>query len=424
MLHNQALKGKRLLILGGAVQCLKVVESAKEMGIYTIVTDVAANSLVIQAADEVLTFSVTDVKSLYQWCIQHPVDGVLNYCVDPAQMTHVLLCQELGLPCYGTGDQYRLLTDKALFKRYCKENEVDVIPEYSVLNMQDVQYPVLVKPAASSGSRGTKVCYCQEELLSGIEAAKKVSKNHEAIIEKYLYGCPDFSVSYIIIDGEPYLTRTLDRYVGRPEDNLQRQCICARCPSIYTELYLEKAHENVKEMLKEIGLNNATVFFQGFIDDGKFRFYDPGIRFPGSEYERMLKSATGVDVVKSFIIYALGGNLSLLKDQLKNDIFLLNGKCGLQLFIDAYPGTIDSIAGVDMVSAMPEVVKIVQKHFEGYEVPASGDVAQRIFEIVTLTDNRKEIIEKTIRQINSYLSIKSVDGTEMLTPMINIERMF
>lgn len=111
---------------------------------------------------------------------------------------------------------------------------------------------------------------------------------------------------------------------------MQRQCICARCPSGHTELYLEKTHPNVVWMLKNLGLKNAAVFMQGFIDGDRFRFYDPGIRFSGAEYERMLKAATGVDVVKAFVGYALGAPLSPLAEQLKNHVFLLNGKCGLQ----------------------------------------------------------------------------------------------
>lgn len=418
------LKGKRLLILGGAVQCLKVIEAAKRLGVYTIVTDISENGAAKLAADEQLSYSVTDADSLIKWCLDNPVDGVINFCIDYAQVTHQKVCEALHFPSYGTAEQYRYLTDKASFKKLCAENSVDVIPRYEGDDMDAVEYPVLVKPTESSGSRGTTVCYNKEELIKGLEVAKKESKNNEAIIEKYLYGHPDFSMSYIIIDGEPYLTRTLDRYVGRPEDNLQRQCVCARCPSAYTSLYIEKAHSKVVRMLKNIGLKNATVFMQGFIDGDKFRFYDPGIRFSGAEYERMLKSATDVDVVEAFIAYALGEPLTPLANQLKNDVFRLNGQCGLQLFVDSYPGIIDSITGEDKISAIPGVVKIVQKHNVGYEVPASGDVAQRIFEIVTLTDNTKESIETVIHEIESTLSIKDNDSRELMTPMIKIEQLF
>ena len=424
MSNYDSLAGKRLLILGGAAQCLKVVEAAKELGVYTIITDLKANSAVVRAADEALSFSVMDSDSILEWCRKNPVDGVLNFCVDYAQLTQQKVCAALGLPCYGTAEQYRYLTDKAAFKKLCIENGVDVIPCYDENDLGHVEFPVLVKPTESSGSRGASVCYNIEELKQGLISAKQESKNGEALIEKYLYGCPDFSMSYIIIDGEPYLTRTLDRYVGRPEDNLQRQCICAHCPSAYTELYLEKAHEKVVGMLKSIGLKNGTAFMQGFVDGDKFRFYDPGIRFTGAEYERMLKSATGIDVPKAFVAYALGEDLSLLKEQIKGNIFRLNGRCGLQLFIDAYPGTIDSIDGVDKIAQIPGVVKIMQKHDVGYEIPDTGDISQRIFEIVTLTDDRKEAVEEILSEIDRLLSVRDANGRNLLTPIISADRMF
>jgi len=418
------LKGKRLLILGGAVQCLKVVEAAKRLGVYTIVTDISNSGAAKLAADEQLPYSVMDADSIIKWCLDNPVDGVINFCIDYAQVTHQMVCEALHFPSFGTAEQYKCLTDKASFKKVCMENGVDVIPRYEEADLDAVEYPVLVKPAESSGSRGTSVCHNKEELVIGLETAKKESKNSEAIIEKYFYGHCDFSMSYIIIDGEPYLTRTLDRHVGRPEDNLQRQCICARCPSVYTSLYLEKAHKTVVGMLKNMGLTNAAVFMQGFIDGDKFRFYDPGIRFSGAEYERMLKSATGVDVVEAFVAYALGEPLTPLAAQLRDDVYRLDGKCGLQLFVDSYPGVIGNISGADDVSAIPGVVKIVQKHNVGYNVPASGDVAQRIFEVVTLTDNKKESIETVIHEIETTLSIKDNDGKEMMTPMIKLAQLF
>lgn len=416
-------KGKRLLILGGAAQCCKVVEAAKEMGIYTIVTDINANGGASLMADEALPYSVMDTENIINWCRNNPVDGVLNFCIDFAQNAHQKICAEFGFPCYGTAEQYRILTDKQEFKKLCTENGVDVIPEYSADNPDEIEYPVIVKPAESSGSRGTTVCRDETMLIEAIKTAEKESKNGEVLIEKYLYGRPDFSMSYIIIDGEPHLTRTLDRFVGRPEDNLQRQCICARSPSIYTDLYLKNAHEKVVEMLESFGLKNATVFMQGFIDGDKFRFYDPGIRFSGSEYERMLKGATGIDPVKAFISYSLGGSLTEFGKEL-DKAYLLNGLCGLQLFIDAYPGEIAFIDGVEDVDNLPQVVKIIQKHDVGYVVPASGDVKQRIFEIVVLVENKKEKVEEAIAEIDKRLIVHNTQGGNMLTPIIEIGRMF
>ena len=113
-----------------------------------------------------------------------------------------------------------------------------------------------------------------------------------------------------------------------------------------------------------------------------------------------------------------------MAEQLKNNVFQLDGKCGLQLFVDAYPGIVTEVSGVECISRMPGVVKILQKHSLGYEIPDSGDVKQRLFEIVTVTENSKEAVSKLLQDIEANLSVKDSLGKELLTPMINVERLF
>ena len=54
------ISGKRLLILGGAVQQLKVVKAAKAMGVHVIVADISRDTEAKRMADEALQISVTD----------------------------------------------------------------------------------------------------------------------------------------------------------------------------------------------------------------------------------------------------------------------------------------------------------------------------------------------------------------------------
>ena len=81
----QDLKGKKLLILAGAGVHSKVVRAAKEMGIYTIVTDYLVDSPAKLIADESWMYSITDVDEIVERCKQNHVDGVINFCIDPAQ---------------------------------------------------------------------------------------------------------------------------------------------------------------------------------------------------------------------------------------------------------------------------------------------------------------------------------------------------
>ena len=114
------LKGKRLLILAGATVHCKVVEAAKAMGVHTIVTDYLEHSPAKDMADEKWMLNIMDVDAIVERCKNEQVDGVLNFCIDPAQRPYAQICEKLGLPCYGTSEQVHIMTDKPSFKSFCQ----------------------------------------------------------------------------------------------------------------------------------------------------------------------------------------------------------------------------------------------------------------------------------------------------------------
>ena len=306
------LKGKKLLILAGADVHVKVVQAAKKLGVYTIVTDYLAleDSPAKQIADEYWNLSITDVDEIADKCKEENVDGVLAFCIDPAQIPYQQICEKLRLPCYGTKEQFETLTDKRLFKDYCVANGVGIIPEYTENDIEsgNVTYPVLVKPTISRGSRGQTICNSKEEVKEAIEIARNESKDGGVLIERFMQGVQDMAFAYMVVDGEPYLVKIGDRYLGAPEDNLDRQQMATVVPSMHTKEYLEKSDERVKNMIKKMGITFGAVFFQGFYENGQEYMYDPGLRFPGSDYDLVLKQATGFDPMSAFVHFALTGD--------------------------------------------------------------------------------------------------------------------
>ncbi len=415
-------KQKKLLILCGNVVHVKVVEAAKAMGVYTIVTDSLPlkEAPAKQIADEALYINVLDVDSIVEYCKNNGVDGVLNFCNDIGQRPHQQICERLGLPCYGTKEQFYKLTDKNAFKKMCIENGVDVIPQYTEEDVRknNVEYPVLVKPVDSRGSRGQAVCHDKAELEVALVNAKKESTNGQAIIEKYMAGKQDFSMTYIFKDGNANLTRTGDRYLGSRNDGLNKQCIGSVSPSVHTQMYLEKVHDRVVNAIKSMGIKNAPVFMQGFIDGDTVRFYDPGLRCPGTEYEKLLEQATGINLMKEMIAVALGGEINDYDGRLK-DAYKLNGKVSVQLLVSARGGTIGVFDGLEEIKNNPDVVTVAQRYFVGETVHQTGDVKQRICEIVILTD--KERAKETVKWVQSKLVVLDENGENMLVSQFNAD---
>ena len=407
--------GKRLLILGGAAQSTKIVTAAKEMGIHTIVMDINENAPAKREADESVSISLQDFDGMLQWVAAHPVDGIINICIDYAQKALQVLCDATGLPSFGNEYQVRALTDKALFKQLCKENGIDTIPEYAEEDVRsgNAEFPLFVKPAECSGSRATTTCKTFEEFEVAVAEAKKESRNGKAIIEKYLGDCPDFQPAYIFIDGEPYLQRTADRYHGFRSDGMENVSALAVSPSKYTDLFIDSGiHDRIVAMLQKLKIKTAAVFFQGFVEGDKIRFYDPGIRLPGANFENILKPATGIDVVKMFIEYALTGHITSFDPEKLKQSYLLDGQYAAISFPMVGPGVIASIEGDAAIKANKNVISGSFRRFVGERIERTGDVKQRLGEYNILAKTKEELRE-TIRFVEDTLVVRDTEGRDM-----------
>lgn len=112
-------KQKNCLFLEGASIHCKVVEAAKALGIYTIVTDYLVDSPAKLMADEKWMLNITDIDEIVQKCKEEQVDGVLSVCIDPCQRPYQKICEKLNFPCFGNEEQFFTLTDKRAFKEFC-----------------------------------------------------------------------------------------------------------------------------------------------------------------------------------------------------------------------------------------------------------------------------------------------------------------
>lgn len=410
---------KKILILGGVSVHCKLVEAAKEMGCYTIVTDYLADSPAKKIADESWMINIMDVDQIVEKCKVENVNAVISGWLDPCQKPYNEICEKLNLPCYGTKAQFHILTDKNAFKEFCKECGVDTIPQYTISDVESktIEFPVFVKPNDSRGSRGQSLCGSYDELEIAVELAKRESSNNEFVIEKYMEGKQDFSMTYFVIDGQPHLIRVCDRYLGKREDGLNKQCIGCIAPSKYAQFYLDYVDQRVRGFIKKLGVKNGPVFMQGFVDGNTIRFYDPGLRFPGGDNELFLKKSTGVDLMKLMVEFALTGKIS---KQIRDDLFYLDGKHAVQLDFTCRSGKIAEYRGLEEIRKNDKVVSSFARYKVGKCVPNSGDVRQRVHEVGMVVEKGTSVFN-AVKEIQSVFDVIDENGESMLVSVLNPE---
>ena len=424
---NKNLIGKKLLLLGGASQHRKVAEAAKEMGVFVVCTDPNLDSPTKEVVDKYYFYDVNDIDALIDLCQMQGVDGVLNVYLDPCQRPHQQICNKLNFPCFGNEIQFSIFSDKKKFKKYCIENGVGVVPEFNIPDFtdsdaddNDKEFPVLVKPVDSRGSRGQTICYNSSEIQEAIPVAQKESSNGEVLVEKYMGRDNDFMVSYLVVDGEPYLLRATDRYLGEREDGLEKVSIANISPSRFTDLYISNAHHHVKKMIKNLGIKNGPVFMQGFMDGKIVRFYDAGLRFPASEYEVSLKTICKIDVLKLLVEFALTGSILGDFEKLSNHVHL-DGQFAVSLYPTIRAGIIHKIIGLEKIIQMDNVVAFSKRYIDGDQVFQSNNVTQRFCAVEIVAPSIYDL-QESINLVQNQLRVLDNDGNNLIYGNFNSRR--
>lgn len=311
----EELKGKKLLIMGATSGEVPIVERAKKFGIYTIATDYHTDYSYSPAklvADEAWDVSWSDVDTLEKLCRENSVDGVTAGFSEFRVENTIKLCERLGLPCYATMEQLDITRDKIKFKNVCRANGVPVVREY--VSVEDVQkYPVIVKPTDRAGTIGVTVAENHEELIAAYDYAMEMSVCKSVIIEDFICDATEVDAYYMIMDGKITLMTTDD--IVKPESQDDGKVIQSvwLCPMQQEKAFLETEDENLRCMIRNMGIQNGCIFFSGFVNEAKeFVWFECGFRMWGEhEYEYVARRGM-CNYLDIFIVHALTGSTDLV----------------------------------------------------------------------------------------------------------------
>jgi len=413
MINNK----KVLLVMGGFAQVCDIVQDAKDKGYYVIVTDYLTDSPAKKLADESHMISITDVDGIVELCKKRHVDGVMNYCIDPGQKPYQQICERLNLPCYGTKEQFDIMTNKDLFKQECLKYGVDVIPGYYLderCREQDLakfEYPVVIKPADGRASKGTSICYSEGDVLKAVKIAMAHSGRGKLVVEKYLR-CQEVVIKYFICNGEIFLTSMADLYTCYTKEGERAYIGTQTFPSKYHKMYLESADTNVRAMIKGLGIKNGPMSFDGFVDGDKFRFFDPSYRMGGAQDWRIVAAITGVNISQLLTDFAVRGRMGGV-DNIQNLDNKFAEKSAALLYFLVREGTIAKINGLEKLEEREAVIGYHLSHVEGDVIANKGTSDHVVMRILLVCRNNDDLKEE-IESIQSYISIEDENGEDML----------
>ena len=368
------------MILGGNAISCEIVNAARSLGVYTVVTD--WNSLDVspakKIADEFWDISLLDYEALLNSIKEKKIDGIITGYTDSYLLPYQHICELSGLPCYATKEVFETTMDKARFKKLCRDNGISIIPEYqmdffdpSVISSEN---KFIIKPVDNSGSRGVILCERPEDYLKCLDYSLSFSKQKRVLIEKYME-LDSISISYTFQDGEVSISTTDHRYVHKSTSgsSVTRLSIY---PSKYTEAYIELMDERVRSMYKKLGVRNGVVAIQFFTDGTEFYAMEMGHRLTGGQHYTYTLMENNTSVLNNLIHFAITGRMADYRIADRDNARFTNTYC--HMFLLGKQGVISRFEGLDYLNSLPELLQLSQGKRVGDSIGLDGTTSQKV----------------------------------------------
>ena len=412
----EELRGKRLLVIAGINLTIEAIRKAQEMGIWVGVLDYNHDTQAKRIADAAFDVSTTDLDAVEKVCRENHIDGVFTNWVDAMLPWGCRICERMGFPYPFTLEQIENYTDKKKFIELCRENGVPVPKEYSLeqclSNEESIDFPVIVKPVDSTGSRGISVCRDRNQLLMGIEKAKNVSRSGRIQVEQYI-DQDEITVNYVMDDGDIMLTSIHDRYFNTDQEGVLKTPDIYIYPSKYTKKYMEDVDPSVRAMLRKSGLKNGSIFMQACVKDGQIYFYETGMRLNGCKIYQLVNAETGYNALERSIVFSLTGSMGKPGIREMINPYLKNWYSTISLL--AREGTVGHFEGLDKVTELPGVIAATPWQYPGDVITREmiGTLPQTAVRISLGAETKEQLLER-VENVYKTVKLFDVNGENML----------
>lgn len=399
---------KRLMLLGGIRYLLPVIKAAHHHGYYVITVDYVPDNIAHKYSDEFYNVSILDKDAVLKLAQELKIDGILSFGVDPGVITAAFVAEKMNLPFQCSYKSACILQDKSLFRQFLKDNNFNVPNAKGYSSKEDAladtdyfNWPIIVKPVDSAGSKGVTRVDLKEQLSSAIDYALNESHNGHIIIEDFLEkvgnssDCDSFTV-----DGKLVFCSFNDQLF----DN---KAINPYTPAAYTwpSTIPQWAQDELKSELQRLMtlLNVKTGVYNietRLCKNGKPYIMEVSPRGGGNRLSEMMKYISGQDLIDNCVRAAVGEPIDTISQPKNNGYWaevILHSECN---------GIFQTIN----IDKSTENKYLVEKDIwvkEGDKVQGFTGANTTIGTLVLRFKKERELI-KFIKNINKWITIQNI----------------
>jgi len=395
------LRSKKILFLGGAYSQIPIIKEAKSRGWYVITCDFLPENPGHKLADEYYNLSTTDFEGVLNLAKKLKVDYVVAYASDPSAPVAAYVSEQLGLP----GNSYqsiRILAEKDLFRKFQTENGFNcpktvtlLAEDVAVEKIRSLQFPFIVKPTDSSGSKGVSRIDNLTQLEKAVEVALCFSRKKQVIAEEFIDNeIADIHGDGFIKNGELVFS-CLGDHIYNNQTNPYNP-IGTLWPTIHSDEVVQAINGDVARIIKKSGFLNGAINIEARVNSkGQLFIMEIGPRNGGHFVPQAIKYATGFDMVKALLDVLIEGEIKVTENSNK---------------YSAYYAVHSDEEGTLNKLLIKDELKPYIKGFHQYIQPGgkvnSFQGANAAIGIILLQFDKREVMDFYVSNMKNYIDLK------------------
>ena len=308
------------MLLGGIRYLLPAIEAAHRHNYYVITVDYLPDNIAHKYSDEYHNVSILDKEAVLKLAQKLQIDGILSYAVDPGVVTAAYVAEKMNLPFTCSYETACILQDKSKFRKFLTDNGFNVpnAKGYSdaEIALNDIDYfnwPVIVKPVDSAGSKGVTRVDNPAKLKDAIAVALEESHNGHFIIEDFLelQGYQS-SADCFSIDGELVYADFSDQLFDKNAENPYTPAI-EIWPSSMPQKHQDYLASEIQRLLKLLNCGTGLYNIESRVcKNGKPYIMEVSPRAGGNRIAELQRIGTGIDLIEAEVSKSVGDKVAAI----------------------------------------------------------------------------------------------------------------
>lgn len=395
------------MFVGGGIETLPGVETARAMGLSVIVSDKNPNSPCAKFADHFILADTYDIPATIQavrvFCQEKSsIDGVICMATD-VPLTVANVANELGIPGIPVSSA-KLVSDKVLMKKCFEANRLPISWYSEINNFEDFinfikekGYPLVIKPVDSRGARGVLLITKNIDLKWAYKTSLSFSPSKRVMLEQFLSG-PQVSTESLVIDRKVHTIGFSDRnyeYLNKYAPHIIENG--GDLPSILPINDQEKIIKVVERTAEALDISNGIIKGDMVLFRDAAYVIEVAARLSGGYFcSHEIPINTGVEFVKLAIRLAMGETIE------KSSLVKLKNQAVSQRYFFPEPGIVKDLEIPKWIKDHPRIKLLEVRVNIGDLIPVATHHPSRAGLVITTGENREQAIklaQKVVKEI-------------------------